>query len=218
MSARDRAADERDREADRRDVAAQTRDEVEAETQKQSADRAMAATDRDDGARDRAAAADDRESARQDLASADVDVLTGAMGRRTGLAAIQREIDRAKRSGEELSIAFVDTVGLKAINDSQGHAAGDRVLEEIATAIKEDFRPYDLLVRIGGDEFLSAHSGQVAAQLDDRYEALSRLLDAGTSGAKMTVGFAALRPGDSIGELVARADRAMMADRRPRSA
>jgi diguanylate cyclase (GGDEF)-like protein len=214
MSDRDQAAEERDRDAERRDVAAQARDDVVAGKGERSIARALAALDRDNGARDRASAADDRESSRRELASAGLDDLTGAMGRRSGLAAIQREMDRAERSGEELTLAFVDTVGLKAINDTRGHAAGDRVLEAIATAIGDDLRSYDLLVRIGGDEFVCSHSGQDAAQLDARYEGVSRLLDAGESGAKMTVGLAALRPGDSLGELVERADQAMLVDRR----
>jgi diguanylate cyclase (GGDEF)-like protein len=214
MSDRDRAAEERDREAEGRDLAAQGRDDIAGATGERSIVRALAAMDRHIGARDRAAAAADRESARRDLASAGLDDLTGAMGRRAGLAAIQREMDRAERSGEELVLAFVDTVGLKEINDTKGHAAGDRVLEAIATTMKEDLRCHDFLVRVGGDEFVCTHSGQDAAQLDARYEALSGLLAAAASDARMTVGLAALRSGDSLGELIDRADRAMLAVRR----
>jgi diguanylate cyclase (GGDEF)-like protein len=214
MSDRDRAADERDREAEKRDVAAEARDEIVTGAGKRSIARGLAAMDRDNGARDRASAAADRESARQELAAAGTDGLTGAMGRRSGLAAIQREMDRADRNGEEVTLAFVDTVGLKAINDRDGHAAGDRVLETIAATIRQDLRSYDLLVRIGGDEFICAHSGQDSARLVSRYEVLSRFLAGGASGARMTVGLATLRRGESLGELIERADQAMLADRR----
>jgi hypothetical protein len=63
-------------------------------------------------------------------------------------------------------------------------------------------------------EFICAHSGQSSAQLNARYQALSGLLAAAASDARMTVGLAAHRSGDSLGELIDRADQAMLADRR----
>ena len=136
------------------------------------------------------------------------------MGRRAGLAAVQREIDRSERSGEPLVLAFVDTVGLKAINDTRGHAAGDRVLEDIAGCITDDLRSYDLVTRVGGDEFVCTLSGQSLAEAGERYEQISLRLAEGSGGAVMTVGLAALRAGDSLGELVDRADQAMIESRR----
>ena len=137
------------------------------------------------------------------------------MGRAVGLAAVRREMDHAERTGEQLVLAFVDTVGLKEINDTWGHGAGDRVLEDVAAGLKEDLRSYDLVARIGGDEFVCTHPGQSAEQVDSRYGELSRRLTAGSTGARMRVGLATLRAGDSLGELVDRADQAMLADRRP---
>jgi diguanylate cyclase (GGDEF)-like protein len=215
ISDRDRAAEERDRQADGRDAVAQARDDlVVDEAGEGSIERGLAATERSAGARDRAAAARDRESARHDLAYAGIDDLTGAMGRSVGLAAVRREMDRAERTGEQLVLAFVDAVGLKAINDTRGHRAGDRVLEDIATGLKQDLRSYDLVARIGGDEFLCTHLGQSTDQVHLRYGVVSRHLAAESAGAKMTVGLATLRAGDSLDELVDRADQAMLADRR----
>jgi diguanylate cyclase (GGDEF)-like protein len=215
-SKRDGAADARDRRADLRDVAAAARDDIaNAGEGHRSIQRSLASLDRKNAAGDRADAARDRDAARRDLAFEGIDNLTGAMRRRVGLAAVQREMDRAERSGDELTLAFVDTVGLKAINDTRGHAAGDRVLEDIAGSIRGDLRSYDLLVRVGGDEFVCTHWGLDVAHVGARYKSLSRQLDAARGGAKMTVGLASMRPGDSLGELVDRADQAMLADRRP---
>lgn len=214
-SSRDGAADERDRRANLRDIAAEARDDIASTGEgHQSIQRGLASLDRKNAAGDRANAARDRDAARRDLAFEGIDNLTGAMRRRVGLAAVQREMDRAQRGGDELTLAFVDTVGLKAINDSRGHAAGDRVLEDIAGSIRGDLRSYDLLVRVGGDEFVCTHWGQSVSQVGARYQSLSNRLDARGGGAKMTVGLAALRPGDSLGDLVDRADQAMLADRR----
>jgi diguanylate cyclase (GGDEF)-like protein len=215
MSVRDQAAEERDREAEERDAAAQARDGLIADgTGEGSIQRALAAMDRINARRDRAQAARDRESARHDLAYAGIDPLTGAMGRGVGLAAIRREMDRAERTGERLVLAYVDAVGLKAINDTSGHTVGDRLLEDIATSLKQDLRPYDLVARVGGDEFVCTHLGQGIDQIAVRYSLLSHHLATKAGGAKMTVGLAALQPGDSLRELVERADLAMIAGRR----
>jgi diguanylate cyclase len=215
MSDRDQAAEERDRQAEGRDVAAQARDDLVVDgAEPGSVEREMAATDRSAGARDRAAAARDRESARHDLAHAGIDDLTGAMGRAVGRAAIRREMDRAERTGEQMVLAFVDAVGLKSINDTRGHRAGDRVLQDIASNLKQDLRSYDLIARVGGDEFVCTHLGQSADQVHSRYGLALRHLAEDSADAEMTVGLATLRAGDSLDDLVDRADQAMLADRR----
>jgi diguanylate cyclase (GGDEF)-like protein len=216
LSDRDKAAELRDRAAEDRDFNAQVRDGVAGvgERQPWSQGRELAARDREEAAKDRAHAARDRELASHELANEGVDVLTGVMGRRVGLAAIQREMDRAERSGESLVVAFIDTVGLKAINDSQGHAAGDRALQDVAGCIRADLRSYDLVARVGGDEFVCTLSGQSLAEAGARFEKMAVHLAMGPTGAGMTVGFAALQAGDSLEQLVDRADQAMIGARR----
>jgi diguanylate cyclase (GGDEF)-like protein len=216
LSNRDAAAELRDRAAEDRDFAAQVRDGVAGTGKRKpwSADREFAAQDREEAAKDRVNAARDRQLASHELANEGIDALTGVMGRRVGLAAIQREMDRAERTGEALVIAFVDTVGLKAINDSQGHAAGDRALQDVAGCIRGDLRSYDLVARVGGDEFVCTHSGQTLAQAGTRYREMSLRLAEGPSGARMTVGLATLESGDSLEQLVDRADQAMIGARR----
>ena len=64
------------------------------------------------------------------------DDLTGALRRSAGLAALQREIDRSRRvGGKGISVVFLDIDRLKHVNDTEGHAAGDRVLIEAVAAI-----------------------------------------------------------------------------------
>jgi diguanylate cyclase (GGDEF)-like protein len=64
------------------------------------------------------------------------------------------EIARAARGGNTLSIAVVDLDDFKLINDTFGHAVGDRALVAFARALRADLRAYDLVCRFGGDEFV----------------------------------------------------------------
>jgi diguanylate cyclase (GGDEF)-like protein len=170
--------------------------------------------DRRKAVEDRRQSVRDRESADHEPAREGIDSLTGAMRRRVGLEAIQREIDRAERTGDPLVLAFVDAVGLKLVNDTRGHLAGDIVLEDIVDCITEDLRSYDLVTRVGGDEFVCALPGQTPAQAELRYMDIAIRLSQRESGARMTVGFAARQPGDSLSQLVDRADQAMLRIRR----
>ena len=128
-----------------------------------AAEREAAARDRERAAEDRRQAARDRRAAAEELAREGVDHLTGALRRRVGLGAIQREIDRTRRTGERLVVAFVDVDGLKTVNDTEGHAAGDELLREVARSITQHLRSYDVIARFGGDEFVCSLSGQDAA-------------------------------------------------------
>lgn len=177
----------------------------------------MARRDRTSSAEDRRASAIDRQAARSDIAQEGIDSLTGVMRRGVGLAAVQREIDRVERSGESLVLAYVDAVGLKAINDSHGHRAGDRVLREIAQTIGEDLRSYDVVARVGGDEFIGTLAGQSLDEVERRYRAIARRLEDRGKGSGFTFGLALRLSGDTVEDLVDRADRAMLADRRPAS-
>lgn len=82
------------------------------------------------------------------------DGLTGALTRKTFLRAANRELARAKRGDHPLSLVFVDLDGLKLINDKKGHKAGDFFLKRFAQNVLVYMRPYDLLARWGGDEFI----------------------------------------------------------------
>jgi diguanylate cyclase (GGDEF)-like protein len=82
------------------------------------------------------------------------DELTGALTRKTFLQVANRELARTQRGGQPLSLIFIDLDDLKLINDKQGHKAGDFFLRAFAQTILICIRPYDLLVRWGGDEFI----------------------------------------------------------------
>jgi diguanylate cyclase (GGDEF)-like protein len=179
-----------------------------------AAAREAADHDRDLAAEDREQAARDRRIAAEELAAEGVDILTGAMRRRVGLAAIQREMDRTSRSREPLVVAFVDVDGLKSVNDTDGHPAGDELLREVVSAITEHLRSYDVIARFGGDEFVCSLAGQDAGGARKRFDQIRANLSDAASGATFTVGLAERTDEDSLDQLVSRADTAMIEARR----
>lgn len=82
------------------------------------------------------------------------DLVSGALNRRGIEQKLAIELGSAKRTRMAPSIALIDLDHFKAINDTQGHAAGDKALREVAHAISSRLRDYDYLGRYGGDEFL----------------------------------------------------------------
>ena len=173
-------------------------------------DRKVAADDRTRDSDDRIAAADDRAQAARDREDSGIDELTGALRRGTGLAAIEREIDRARRLKVELVTAYVDVDRLKAANDTSGHAAGDILLVAVARSLRASLRTYDVIARVGGDEFVCVLSGITVEYARQRFEAASATLAATLPGASIAVGFAQLRADDLADDLVRRADGDLM--------
>lgn len=82
------------------------------------------------------------------------DSLTGLLNHSAILEGLETEINRAQRTGEPLSVLLADLDHFKAVNDTYGHGAGDQVLIETANRIRSVVRPYDLMGRVGGEEFL----------------------------------------------------------------
>lgn len=81
------------------------------------------------------------------------DELTGLYNRREFLERLQRERDRAARTGAPLAVAILDVDHFKRINDGHGHQAGDTVLAHVAGVLARGVRSIDLVGRIGGEEF-----------------------------------------------------------------
>ena len=86
-------------------------------------------------------------------AAARTDYLTQALNRRAFFDGLQAEIHRAQRFARPFSIIYFDVDDFKQINDSFGHEAGDMVLRTISTLVKQHSRPFDMVARMGGDEF-----------------------------------------------------------------
>jgi diguanylate cyclase len=81
------------------------------------------------------------------------DALTGCLNRRGWTVALRAEERRCSRHGLDAVVVIVDLDGLKAINDSEGHEAGDRCLIDCADALRRAVRAEDSVARLGGDEF-----------------------------------------------------------------
>ena len=82
------------------------------------------------------------------------DALTGLFNRRAIMETMGREIERTKRNMQPLYIGMCDIDHFKTINDTYGHLAGDAILQEVANRFNAALRPYDLVGRYGGEEFL----------------------------------------------------------------
>jgi len=132
---------------------------------------------------------------------------------------LEHDLVKAERTKQPFTAAFIDVDGLKAINDGMGHAAGDRALRATVEAVRSAFRPYDVIVRYGGDEFLCGLSGLTRAEASSRFSlVVSARLAARAEQTTVTVGLAEFEPGDALDDLVERADKALYREReRPRS-
>ena len=225
---RDLTATDRDRTAEGRDEAGRARDALStdlapasSETQaalvrqlellreQASADRARAAADRARAAADRANAARERDRLEAELRSAHLDALTGAYRREMGRMALTHEIDRARRSDGRFVVAFVDVDRLKIVNDREGHAAGDRVLETVVREIRSRLRSFDPIIRYGGDEFVCGLGGTDLEEAKRRFNLIGDAIEA-DARVGISVGLAALEVGDTADQLTERADAAML--------
>jgi len=174
-----------------------------------AADRARAAADRERASRDRVDASRERARLEAELRSAHLDDLTGAYRREMGQLALSHEIARARRSDGRFVLAFVDVDRLKIVNDSQGHAAGDRVLQTVVRAIRTRLRSFDPIIRYGGDEFVCGLSGTDLAEAGRRFDSIGVAIEA-DAHVGISVGLAALAEGDTADQLTKRADAAML--------
>jgi diguanylate cyclase (GGDEF)-like protein len=237
--ARDQAADARDLAMAQLDAAAEehersrTRSAIElvvraAEQRKRAAEhraqaanyRLLAARDRQAAARDRQEMAREREQARADREALAVEVeraafdsLTGARTRGVGLSELDQEVERARRTTRPLVVAYVDVVGLKVVNDARGHAAGDALLKHVVTQIKLRVRPYDLIVRLGGDEFLCVMSSSTMETAQRRFDAIDLGLRSTSGRSAIRTGLAQLHDHETAAELIARADSELIRGR-----
>jgi diguanylate cyclase (GGDEF)-like protein/PAS domain S-box-containing protein len=147
------------------------------------------------------------------------DPLTGLANRVLFRDHLERALARRRRGRTDLALLFLDLDDFKMINDSYGHAAGDRVLVEVARRLTETVRAEDVAARQGGDEFtvlLARIRGvdEAAASAERLIEALARPIDLGGDlvGVGVSIGIAmAGAAGPIADDLLAHADAAMYA-------
>lgn len=142
-------------------------------------------------------------------AAARTDPLTGLANRRAWDEQLSRELAAARRAGRPVVVALLDVDALKAINDQQGHQAGDRILRACAAAWRSELREGDLLARVGGDEFaalLADCAAEAALRLCDR-------LREPTPEVTASLGLAQWDGVEDAAALMARADAALYGDK-----
>lgn len=100
-----------------------------------------------------------RDTVRNGLHAAVTDPLTGLFNRRYVEPHLTRLADQSRKSGRELAVMMIDIDHFKSVNDSYGHAAGDKVLIQLSERLRENLRAVDLVARMGGEEFLVAMPG-----------------------------------------------------------
>ncbi|THG83323.1 diguanylate cyclase [Pseudomonas sp. A-1] len=154
------------------------------------------------------------------------DALTGLANRELLSERLQGALARARRSGQLLALLYLDLDDFKRVNDTLGHAAGDRLLQETARRLLQTVRASDTVARIGGDEFVVLLEGilhaEQAPQVAEKIRAaLGRPLElAGGAPCMLPSIGIALYPGDgeSEFELLRQADAAMYVAKQQRAA
>jgi diguanylate cyclase (GGDEF)-like protein len=139
---------------------------------------------------------------------AHTDELTGLPNRRAWREELPREMARAKREHWPLCVAMLDIDGLKKLNDTHGHHAGDQLLKQNAAAWSSALRPVDLLARYGGDEFAAVLTG---CRLDDARKLVDRLIEATPEDHDFSVGIAEWDGVQDVQALMAVADASLYA-------
>jgi len=150
---------------------------------------------------------------------ATTDGLTGALSRRALLTAAARDLARVRRHGGELSCILLDLDHFKRINDTHGHAAGDRALQEVVMLLKSATRSEDYIGRLGGEEFAVIMPGAgptAACEIGERLRrcVMNAWLPASAGEVRLTVsvGVATLNAQDAgIEDLLRRSDEALYA-------
>jgi GGDEF domain-containing protein len=165
---------------------------------------------RREAARDRAEAARDWLSAAQDRAHAATEgdaahESTEAERRGPGMAAVQREIDRARRRDGLLVVAYVDLEGLQLPNEIDDQDVGDDRVKRLVGVMKAHLGSDELIVRLGGDEFLCALPGTTIESVGGRVEELAAQLTGSPDASPVNMGLAELVVDDHAFDLVKRA-------------
>lgn len=143
----------------------------------------------------------DRRKAHLELAQrARVDPLTGLLNRSSLLERVDSAIATARQTGSPGALLFCDLDGFKPVNDTHGHAVGDRLLAVIARRLESQVRGDDTAARFGGDEFVVVANGLGDGELDDLErrlrEAVAQPVDINGTliTVTMTIGHVSIEP------------------------
>jgi diguanylate cyclase (GGDEF)-like protein len=147
------------------------------------------------------------------------DALTGIANRRAFFEIAALEIERTRRTGRPLTLAYVDCDDFKDVNDARGHSEGDALLAEVARTIRAGTRAIDAVARLGGDEFGLLLPETDAVETAALLARLRTTLLAAMERHGWKVGFSIgaatfLAPPVSIDDMMARADALMYAAKR----
>jgi diguanylate cyclase (GGDEF)-like protein len=163
----------------------------------------------------------DREKLRRLIAHhstlARTDAGTSLPNARAFMEVVEAELEAARENGDPVCVAYLDLDNFKKINDQFGHAAGDEVLQRVATALQRSIRGHDVAARLGGDEFAVLLRGvepEVAEKVGERIAARIREIGASYTEAALgvTLGLAYFRAvPDNAAALLRAADGAMYA-------
>ncbi|HKR29584.1 MAG TPA: GGDEF domain-containing protein [Terriglobales bacterium] len=150
---------------------------------------------------------------------AQTDALTGLLNRRAVEEVLRREIRRSERHRQKVSVILVDIDYFKQVNDQHGHLVGDDVLRRVGQLLRGGTRPFDIVGRFGGEEFVIVLDDATLAATEDIAERL-RLEIASLNDLPRSItltasfGVASGIPDESAPELLARADEALYRSKR----
>lgn len=153
---------------------------------------------------------------------ANTDELTGILNRRAFIADADKEIKRAHRHDQPLSLLMMDLDDFKLINDSFGHETGDKVLKLFTDCVEFSKRSYDIFGRIGGEEFVillpqTAHEAacELAERIRDEVASLSLTIKGQTIRITVSIGVTQMMPQEnSVLTMLSRADSMLYSAKR----
>jgi len=150
------------------------------------------------------------------------DEMTGLHNRRGFLMLADQHARVARRQGSPFAIVFADLNGLKTINDTLGHQAGDRSIRSVADVLRETFRDSDIIARLGGDEFVALLVNSEPAMRDTIVARVRQGLAGHNANQdpalhlSLSIGISFFDPEGplSVADLMVEADRLMYAEKR----
>jgi diguanylate cyclase (GGDEF)-like protein len=147
---------------------------------------------------------------------AKTDAMTHFINHQTFFEELEKEVLRVRRYHGALSVLMVDVDNFKLLNDVYGHQLGDQILTEISRIIRLNVRDTDIPARYGGDEFAimlaqadAARARLVAERIREMVDAQTFTYDDKKINLSLSIGVAQYRPGQSVTEFIAQADKAL---------